>query len=79
MDLKTARAANPSDYWQISNSFMKRVRQLSTNDLRLKVFELAGELMDQRNINKVLLDKIKELKELQSKIEAAQAEGTKDV
>jgi hypothetical protein len=61
MDLKQANEANKSGYWQVPNSFMKRIRQLTMNELRSKVFELAGALMDQRNANHVLSEKIKAL------------------
>lgn len=61
-NLKEAREASKSGYWQVPNSFMKRVRQLSMNDLRAKVFELAGALMDQRNANAILMEQLKELK-----------------
>lgn len=67
MDLKKANEANPSGYWQIPNSFMKKVRQLSTNELRLKVFELAGALMDQRNANQILINKLAAMEAAESK------------
>lgn len=61
-NLKQANEANKSGYWQVPNSFMKRIRQLSMNELRSKVFELAGALMDQRNANAILMEQIKDLK-----------------
>lgn len=61
MDLKKANQANSSGFWRVPNSFMKRVRQLSTNELRAKVFELAGALMDQRNANMILMKKLEAL------------------
>ena len=62
MDLKQANEANQSGFWRIPNSFMKRVRQMTTNELRSKIFELAGALMDQRNANAILLKQIEQLK-----------------
>lgn len=63
MDLKQANEANKSGFWRVPNSFMKRIRQMSTNELRAKIFELAGALMDQRNANTILLQQIQELKQ----------------
>lgn len=62
MDLKKANEANKSEFWRVPNSFMKRIRAMSMNELRSKIFELAGALMDQRNANAILLQQLNELK-----------------
>lgn len=62
MNLKEANEANKSDFWRVPNAFMKRIRQLSTNELRAKIFELAGALMDQRNANVILMQQMEEMK-----------------
>lgn len=63
MDLRKANEANQSGFWRVPNAFMKKIRQMSTNELRAKVFELAGALMDQRNANMILINQLNELKQ----------------
>jgi hypothetical protein len=79
MDLKQANEANQSEFWRVPNAFMKKVRQLNMNELRLKVFELAGALMDQRNANIILMKQIEELKAENQQLKTQPKESVENV
>ncbi len=83
----SAEAVDPG-FWSIPNSFVKKVRKMSTNELRDKVHTLARALMDQHNANIILSERLKtqaeELKELRVLInkasdgETSSMEGTQN-
>ncbi len=49
-----------SGYWQVPNAYYKKIRKLSMNEVREECMRLAGALMDQRNANYVLMQKLNE-------------------
>ncbi len=51
-----------SGYWQVPNAYYKKIRKLSMNEVREECLRLAGALMDQRNANYVLMQKLENLK-----------------
>lgn len=49
-----------SGYWQVPNAYYKKIRKLSMNEVREECMRLAGALMDQRNANYILMQKLSE-------------------
>lgn len=74
--LKSETSAAPEGgFWQIPNAYMKKLRKLSLNDVRGECMRLAAALMDQRNANMVLSERLKaadtELRDLRVRINKA--------
>lgn len=55
--------ANRSGFWQVPNSYFKRVRQMSMNEVRAEVMRVASALIDQRNANALIMEENKRLRE----------------
>lgn len=57
---QAAVVAEKPMYWTIPKSFSREVRQMSKNQLRDRVLQLSISLLDYRNANLVLLERLKE-------------------
>lgn len=50
-------------YWHIPNAYMKKVRKMTLNEVRAECLRLAAALVDQRNANYILSERIQKIEQ----------------
>jgi hypothetical protein len=61
VQIELVSGAPKSGYWNVPNSYYKRVRKMSMNELRDEIMKLAAAVVDHHNANYILAEREKKI------------------